>query len=156
MIVTINGQNHVMSLSEAVEHHRKMWEWIAARERKMTEEENAVPQSRSDFIARRLCLKRRWLKENGFRCILNNCFCCEYDAQIQDARVIAGNERKDSCYFCPLRWSKNRTTDKLERGECPCELDEFGASYVNWMYSPADEIASLPLNPRIEERNGIC
>jgi hypothetical protein len=67
-----------MTKKEAVEHHRKMWRWIA--------EDTVI---RKDKV-----FKSEYLTTTDSNYLLNDCFCCEYVSQFTN----------DNCIICPIVW----------------------------------------------------
>ena len=79
--------NIKLTKQQAIEGHRKMWNWIA------------------DEIESRKCLcsivelKRRYCNENSLD-LFCNCFCCEY---------TTGFKHNYDCLLCPLDWGITKT-----------------------------------------------
>ncbi len=75
-----------MSLTkeQAIEGHRKMWNWIADKIEEITEVR--------DIDTYKFC----YCTENELD-LLNLCFCCEYSCRPYDA----------NCGKCPLEWESN-------------------------------------------------
>ena len=75
-----------MTKQEALENHRKLWNWIADKtmERKRRVE------------------KFEYFEENGIDMILNGCYCCKYDSQFNNlcdhCPIDWGNDNNDCCY----------------------------------------------------------
>lgn len=77
----------------AIKEHRKMWNWIAdTAERE-----------------KRIVTKEEYLMTCDYEqyCIVNNCFCCEYDEQFDDNSAIA-------CNHCPLVWYEGQEENMKE------------------------------------------
>ena len=90
----INNKTNI-SRKNAIQEHRKMWNWIAEKsieyKRKVTKEEYL-----SEFYA-------------GIS-LYDNCFLCQYSLEkklkqsINYLDIKYGIYHRDKCYFCPLQW----------------------------------------------------
>ena len=76
-----------LTKQQAIEEHRKMWNWIADQYAKY--EGRLVNNSDGQLTGVRL--KAKYFAINNLPIIDNACFCCEYDA--------------DSCEGCPVQWT---------------------------------------------------
>lgn len=122
--MTINGKEHKITL-----------DWIAEEEKKSISEPN------SDT---RQLLKRRYLKQQGYEDVQDNCFCCEYACNKArdegDMVLVTGSY----CRFCPFNWSKD--SDNIGKHNYMCETSNEKHFYC-WDKSPAEEIANLSIHP---------
>jgi hypothetical protein len=89
---------------EAIQNHRKMWNWIADEIEKET------------ILLKYNCLS--FLKENYFEInnlpeIQCNCFCCEYVNKYKGGWFLPG-----SCMGCPLVWGTEKV---IYNSFCFCE-----------------------------------
>lgn len=101
---------------EAIQNHRKMWNWIAEEIKK---EKNLFKyNSLSD-------LKECYFEINNLPEIQCNCFCCEYVDKYKGGWFL-----RESCMGCPLVWG---TEEVINDGLCFCEGlsldDEMLTSY---------------------------
>ena len=108
-----------LTFDEAIENHRKMWNWIADETEKR----------------QRIVSKGDYFKENEImEDVFEKCFCCEYGGQ-----RVGRYTGTDKCSYCPINW----ICDNCEEKESPytlwsdCEEWELSAKY-------AREIANLP------------
>lgn len=72
-----------LTKKQAIQEHRKMWNWIA------DQYENSCNEHVED-------LKSMYIKLNGFNDIKDNCFCCEYDQY-----------HRGLCMSCPVIWGND-------------------------------------------------
>lgn len=85
-----------LTKEQALEEHRKMWNWIADQY-----ENGRVEDIRG--------MKQEYIEETEYReLILHNCFCCEYAVQKR-----SGDYR---CIDCPVTWET-----EVYRKFFPCE-----------------------------------
>lgn len=77
-----------LTKEQALEEHRKMWNWIADQYRK---------GEQADIHT----LKFRYIFDNEeVDTVTNNCYCCEYSMR------KSGSDRphRDMCLNCPVSW----------------------------------------------------
>ena len=106
-----------LTREQAIENHRKMWEWI----REKVGDEPGYKE--------RITLKRDYV--NGYfqgEYIFSHCFLCEYAKQERDRQT----ENKCSCEFCAIDWGTDNPIYACENGK------------VTWFDSPISEILALP------------
>ena len=113
-----------LTFEEAIENHRKMWNWISDETEKR----------------KRIITKEHYFKENKIiEDVFERCFCCEYGGQ--KANRYLGT---DKCEFCPLYWG----VDNCEEENSPYEnwKDCQKIDFLNWKLAAkyAREIANLP------------
>lgn len=104
-----------LTKEQAIAEHRKMWNWIADRLEEAEELKNDG-DFKSDLY-NILKLKRKYIEIRGFKNILCDCFCCEYEYQ-QKTRM--DDVYKGYCSLCPLLWG---TEDKVNIGFCEKGMD---------------------------------
>lgn len=127
-----------LTKEQAVQEHRKMWNWIADQY-----------ENKTELLNKTKCvddLKRCYI-DAAFpdETIEYNCFCCEYDYQCDGIGV---------CKYCPLQWDsvynvcmcvdKDRENDSLyglisDFNHNECIDDDF-----YYCASLARQIANLP------------
>lgn len=84
-----------LTKQQAVEEHRKMWNWIA--------DQLETGQNIKDVAS----LKEKYCMSNDFH-ITHNCFCCEYNKRFNSiydcdyCPLIWGTESKVNDYYCEL------------------------------------------------------
>lgn len=96
---------------QAIEKHRKMWNWIANQLDKAEELKNNGNTLGTLYEV--WLLKCKYTEKLEYN-ILHNCFCCEYDW-----RQSVKSEAKD-CTYCPLCWG---TENKAEDFFCETGID---------------------------------
>lgn len=111
-----------LTKQQAIEGHRKMWNWIADTiEKKKTV--CCIPE-----------LKRDYCFENNLT-LSCNCFCCEYNSHTQ------------ACKKCPLDWGKTRSCSTNEKSlYCRITYCELWKEQVDL----ARQIANLPEREDVE------
>lgn len=95
----------MLSKEEAINEHRKMWNWIAdkAKEKKDITKLDYIKDELGIGI-NYLCDKDEEIKLKG------NCFLCEYAYERSREEIKKGKEEEPYCKYCPLDWGgKNRT-----------------------------------------------
>lgn len=88
---------------EAIQNHRKMWNWIADE----IEKDPLKYSSLSD-------LKENYFQINNLPEIQCDCFCCEYVDKYK-----GGWYKTKSCVNCPLIWGNEEIIN--DDGYCFCE-----------------------------------
>lgn len=134
-----------LTKKQAIEEHRKMWNWIAAAIKSKEDCLAAVP--RYDWNSLIVYLKRRYLlgyKGQKYKDIRACCFCCEY----------ASNDTyydNDICRYCPVIWSgsSGRCCDEYGEYEELASLHGYSDENRRKAYKLALKIANLP------EREGV-
>lgn len=78
-----------LTKEQALEGHRKMWNWIADQYRQGIQE---------DIFT----LKRRYILDNEREVgtIASDCYCCEYGMRKSES----GKAYRDMCLNCPVSW----------------------------------------------------
>lgn len=112
-----------LTFDEAIENHRKMWNWIADET-----EKRKVPMEEKDYF-----------EENGVLDAFMESFCCEYGSGF-----VANTSGIAKCMYCPIDWGVENY------GMVDCE--EYGSLYYNWKHcidykkcaKYARQIANLP------------
>ena len=107
-----------LTREQAIEEHRKMWNWIA-----------------DETLKRRKCVyKRDYLETQNIKLfdLYVNCFLCHYARQFDDGY-------KD-CSRCPLEWRKSGDTRYSGNEYCICDKD--GMLYREWSYAKFSPIFS--------------
>ena len=89
-----------LTKERAIKEHRKMWNWIA----------DQLENGRSMTIG---TLKEVYCDENEFD-ILNNCFCCEFDAKqslycCENCPILWGTENIVHDYYCETGMTDYKT-----------------------------------------------
>ena len=133
-----------LTKKQAIEEHRKMWNWIADAIK--NEEDLPAVVSRYDWDSLIVDLKRNYfLNYKGQKYkddhTYTYCFCCEY----------AYNTSNDICRYCPVMWSGSTGYCCGEYGEYIELISLRGYSDENRRkaYILALKIANLP------EREGV-
>lgn len=110
-----------LTKKQAVEEHRKMWNWIT--ERFKEEDRKSIECLKSEYLI-------KFFKNED---IDNECFCCEYLNNFGD---------EQHCTMCPIIWLE-------EGGTCMynlyIELSDQNHPLVN--AAIAERIANLPERP---------
>lgn len=73
-----------LTFEEAVDQHRKMWNWIA----------DSIESFQVNGIEIKEAYMQEYFPNNSIVC---NCSCCEYD------RIFG----KGTCRYCPIAWEQN-------------------------------------------------
>ena len=131
-----------LTKKQAIEEHRKMWNWIADAIK--NEEDLPAVVSRYNWISIIVKLKRHYLlnyKDQKYKDIYAHCFCCEY----------AYNTSYDICRYCPVIWSGSTGYCCGEYGEYIelTSLRGYSDENKEKAYKLALKIANLP------EREGV-
>ena len=129
-----------LTKKQAIEEHRKMWNWIAAA----IKSKEDLPAVVSCYIVK---LKRHYLlnyEGQKYKDIHAYCFCCEY----------ARNDTyydNDICRYCPVIWSGSTGYCWDEYGEYEelVTLDGYSDENKEIAYELSLKIANLP------EREGV-
>lgn len=138
-----------LTKKQAIEEHRKMWNWIADAI-KNKEDWSVVVESCYDWSSLIMDLKRHYLL--NYKCqkhkdIRTYCFCCEYAYNTSNCAYYS----KHSCRYCPVIWSGSTGDCCDEYGEYTELVSLHGYSDENRRkaYILALKIANLP------EREGV-
>lgn len=116
-----------LTKQQAIEGHRKMWNWIADRiERK----------KRRVYISD---LKKIYCRENNLL-LRHSCFCCEYS-----------DDDDCDCEKCPVDWIKTKHCNDGEKS-----LYKLVLCAYTWRNQAelARQIANLPERVNVEENEG--
>ena len=101
-------QDALQAKQEAIQNHRKMWNWIADE---IEKEKNLFKyNSLSD-------LKENYFQINNLPEIQMDCFCCEYVDKYK-----GGWYQSKACVNCPLIWGNEEFVDN---NRCFCEGFSF-------------------------------
>ena len=137
-----------LTKKQAIEEHRKMWNWIADAIK--NKEDWSVVESCYDWDSLIAKLKYRYLlnyKDQKYKNIYADCFCCEY------ADNVINNTYYDYnfCSYCPVMWSGSTGYCCGKYGEYIELISLRGYSDENRIkaYKLALKIANLP------EREGV-
>lgn len=129
-----------LTKEQAIEWHKKMWNFIL-------ENENKEGENLKINIKTRRELKETFLKENGF-CIddiKNECFICQYSyQQLRNERDINNSKEMNFCKYCPLDWChecKKKYCEYSNIFQCECSMDIHS---IHWSNSNPEEIINLP------------
>lgn len=121
-----------LTFEEAIENHRKMWNWIADETEKRRELVN-----KSDYF-----------EENDIIMCHLFCFCCQYAKDNSDATRL-GVEIRD-CKICPIDWGVQ--VDDYDKHQCikhntPYDWWVEANSFEEWKFAAkyARQIANLPV-----------
>lgn len=120
-----------LEFDEAIENHRKMWNWIADETEKRKEVVN----------------KSVYFEENEINRCKFYCFCCQY--AIDNGYITKYGSKRRDCRLCPIDWGVE--LGNYEKHQC----SEFNTPYDwwcdaydlnDWKSSAkyAKEIANLP------------
>ena len=129
-----------LTKEQAIEWHKKMWNFIL-------EIENKEGENLRINIKTRRELKETFLKENGFYIddVKNECFLCQYSyQQLINARNIDNSKEINYCKYCPLDWChecKKKDCKYSNIFQCECSMDIYS---INWSNSNPEEIINLP------------
>ena len=113
-----------MTKKEAVENHRKQWNWMA---KECLKQKRVIDES-------------EYFKESEDNSILLDCYCCDYDDNISKTHNRNDYKNENYCTFCPIKWKEDCTD---------CTMPTFAKYYNrNVTYEEAariaQEIANLP------------
>lgn len=142
-----NG-NIILTKEEAINEHRKMWDWVA---NKIEEKNEYITEL--DYIRDELGIGVSHLYSDGNDGIRLkvNAFLCEYAIQKGQEELKKGNIKEDEhyyCEYCPLDWGgKNKTImqcmDKDKENEGKGLYKEFLCASLNDKSKIARQIANL-------------
>ena len=137
-----------LTKKQAIEEHRKMWNWIADAIK--DKEDYLEVVSRYGWDSLIVKLKYHYLlnyKGQKYKDIRARCFCCEYADNTSNG-VCCGN---DICRYCPVIWSGStgRCCDEYGEYEEFTSLYEYSDENKEKAYKLALKIANLP------EREGV-
>lgn len=116
-----------LTKQQAIEGHRKMWNWIA---------DKIESEKRRFYISD---LKEIYCRENNV-VLHNRCFCCEYS-----------NYSDSNCEKCPVDWIKTKHCCDNEKSLYSLVID---ASTWQEQTELARTIANLPERVDVEENEG--
>ena len=130
-----------LTKKQAVENHRKMWNWIADQ------------LERDDNTKDVIDLKEAYCKENNYS-LIHDCFCCEY------AKSAYREYDKNNCLYCPILWGSENHSNNLISHYCEPK-GSLNSNMLSWykayklssarQYKEASEIArqiaNLPERP---------
>lgn len=129
-----------LTKEQAIEWHKKMWNFILENENKKSEDLRLNIKYRRE-------LKETFLKENGF-CIddiKNECFLCQYSyQQLRNERDINNSKEMNFCKYCPLDWChecKKKYCEYSNIFQCECNMS---INSIHWSNSNPEEIINLP------------
>lgn len=119
-----------LTREQAIEEHRKMWQWIAEQYEKM---------EHTNYIGYSDCmnpfdLKEKYILENGhddFSSVYLDCFLCEYTSELDDV----------GCENCPLDWGivMDCIGTSMNRGLYGRLID----CHRNWDFKKCTELARV-------------
>ena len=135
-----------LTKKQAIEEHRKMWNWIADAIK--NKEDWPAVVSCYNWSSIIVYLKRHYLfnyKGQKYKDIRASCFCCEYDAYYDDDIHL------HKCRHCPVIWRSSTGYCCDDYGEYTELTSLYGYSDENRRkaYKLALKIANLP------EREGV-
>lgn len=129
-----------LTKEQAIEWHKKMWNFILENENKKSEDLRLNIKYRRE-------LKEKFLKENGF-CIddvKNECFLCQYAyQQLKNKRNFDNSKEINYCKYCPINWChecKKKDCEYNNIFQCECNMS---INSINWSNSNPEEIINLP------------
>ena len=129
-----------LTKEQAIEWHKKMWNFILENENKKSEDLRLNIKYRRE-------LKEKFLKENGF-CIddvKNECFLCQYSyQQLKNTRDFDNSKEINYCKYCPINWCHECKKEDCEYSnifQCECNMS---INSINWSNSNPEEIINLP------------
>lgn len=137
-----------LTKKQAIEEHRKMWNWIADAIK--NQEACSAVVSHYDWNSLIVYLKRNYLliyKGQKYKDIRSHCFCCEYANNVRNNTYYDNN----FCSYCPVIWSGSTGGCCDEYGEYEELTSLYGYSdeIREKAYKLALKIANLP------EREGV-
>ena len=137
-----------LTKKQAIEEHRKMWNWIADAIK--NKEDCPAVVSRYDWKSLIVDLKRHYLlnyKGQKYKDIRAHCFCCEYADDTSNGVYY----NIDNCRYCPVIWSGSTRGCCDEYGEYEelASLHGYSDENKEKAYKLALKIANLP------EREGV-
>lgn len=112
-----------LTFEEAIENHRKMWNWIADETEKREE----------------IVIKQDYFRENEIDPCIYNCYCCQY------AKDNSAHGYRD-CKICPIIWRGEFNNYYQIRCTALISLYELWHNADNWQSAAkyARQIANLP------------
>lgn len=129
-----------LTKEQAIEWHKKMWNFILENENKKSEDLRLNIKYRRE-------LKEKFLKENGF-CIndvKNECFLCQYAyQQLKNKRNFDNSKEINYCKYCPVNWCyecKKKDCEYIYIFQCECNMS---INSINWSNSNPEKIINLP------------
>ena len=75
-----------LTFDEAIENHRKMWNWIADETEKR---QKAVT-------------KEEYFKQNKLKSVFCECYCCQY--AFDNSEIMRREDKCRDCEICPIDW----------------------------------------------------
>lgn len=137
-----------LTKKQAIEEHRKMWNWIADAIK--NKEDCLLVVSHYDWISLIANLKRHYLlnyKGQKYKDIRAYCFCCEYANNTSNDAY----HEIDNCRYCPVIWSGSNGYCCGKYGEYAklMSLRGYSDESRRKAYKLALKIANLP------EREGV-
>ena len=129
-----------LTKEQAIEWHKKMWNFILENENKKSENLRLNIKYRRE-------LKETFLKENGFLIndVKNECFLCQYSyQQLKNKRNFDNSKEINYCKYCPVNWCyecKKKDCEYSNIFQCECNMD---INSINWSNSNPEEIINLP------------
>lgn len=137
-----------LTKKQAIEEHRKMWNWIADAIK--NKEDWSVVESCYDWDSLIMDLKRHYLlnyEGQKYKDIRAACFCCEYADNVRNNTYYDNN----FCRYCPVIWGSPTGCCCVEYGEYTelVTLDGYSDENRRKAYILALKIANLP------EREGV-
>ena len=134
-----------LTKKQAIEEHRKMWNWIADAIK--NKEACSAVVSRYNWDSLIAKLTHRYLLNytgQNYKDIYTHCFCCEYARN--DTYYV-----NDICRYCPVIWSGStgRCCDEYGEYEELTSLHGYSDENNEKAYKLALKIANLP------ERDGV-
>lgn len=93
-----------MTKQEAIENHRKMWNWIA---------DETLKQGR--IVRKREYLDRFYNDEYNTEYIIGDCFCCQYDYEQSMNQII--NVKNRNCKYCPINFGEGNIETSCINGD---------------------------------------
>ena len=135
-----------LTKKQAIEEHRKMWNWIADAIK--SKEDCRIAVSHYDWGSLISDLKHYYLlkyKNQKFEDIRASCFCCEY------ADIMSDDIYYDICHHCPIAWSSST-------GHCYDKHGEYAELTLLGGYSDENRRKAYILSLKIAnlpEREGM-
>lgn len=127
-----------LTFDEAIENHRKMWNWIADETEK-----------------RKRCIEKLdYFDENNIEYCHSLCFCCQYAKDNSD--VVKEGKGKKDCRLCPVDWGT--IAEEYDKSQCYQHDTLYDSrckslSQDDWQSAAkyAREIANLPSREEVRE-----
>ena len=124
---------------QALNKHRKMWNWIADE----TEKRGEIVEKRDYFAMLH--------KENPFLSVLHNCYCCEYNA----THTLKNSD--EPCDCCPINWGINHGIyqcnsymEKLRAADCGRDV-KMAVYYVHQIANLSERKDNIPEDEWLEK-----